>query len=62
VDSAVDRRNADETAAMLQMDPSLNRLLGREEEVRQSAESVLAAIGSMKQSILARAFRGELGA
>ena len=47
---------------MLQMDPSLNRLLGREEEVRQSAESVLAAIGSMKQSILARAFRGEFGA
>lgn len=40
----------------------LDRLLGREEEVRQSAESVLAAIDSMKQSILARAFRGELGA
>lgn len=39
----------------------LDRLLGREEEVRQSAESVLAAIDSMKQSILARAFRGELG-
>ena len=38
----------------------LDRLLGREEEVRQSAESVLAAIDSMKQSILARAFRGEL--
>ena len=29
---------------------------------RQSAESALAAIDSMKQSILARAFRGELGA
>lgn len=40
----------------------LDRLLGREEEVRQSAESVLAAIDSMKQSILARAFCGELGA
>lgn len=40
----------------------LDRLIGREEEVRQSAESVLAAIDSMKQSILARAFRGELGA
>lgn len=40
----------------------LDRLLGREEEVRQSAESVLAAIDSMKQSILARAFRGELRA
>ncbi len=36
----------------------LDRLLGREEEVRQSAESVLAAIDSMKQSILARAFHG----
>lgn len=40
----------------------LDRLLGREEEVRQSAESVLASIDGMKQSILARAFRGELGA
>ncbi|WP_036373507.1 restriction endonuclease subunit S [Mitsuokella jalaludinii] len=40
----------------------LDRLLGREEEVRQSAESVLVAIDSMKQSILARAFHGELGA
>lgn len=39
----------------------LDRLLGREEEVRQSAESVLVAIDSMKQSILARAFHGELG-
>lgn len=40
----------------------LDRLLGREEEVRQSVESVLAAIDSMKQSILAQAFHGELGA
>lgn len=38
----------------------LDRLLGREETVRQSAESVLASIDRMKQSILARAFRGEL--
>lgn len=38
----------------------LDRLLGREAEVRQSAESVLAAIDRMKQAILARAFRGEL--
>jgi len=38
----------------------LDRLLGREEEVRQSAESVLASIDRMKQAILARAFRGEL--
>lgn len=38
----------------------LDRLLDREEKVRQSAESVLESIGRMKQSILARAFRGEL--
>ncbi|RGS74781.1 restriction endonuclease subunit S [Mitsuokella sp. AF21-1AC] len=38
----------------------LDRLLGREELVRQSAESVLETIDRMKQSILARAFRGEL--
>ncbi|RHM54846.1 restriction endonuclease subunit S [Mitsuokella sp. AF33-22] len=38
----------------------LDRLLGREEQVRQSAESVLETIDRMKQSILARAFRGEL--
>lgn len=38
----------------------LDRLLGREEQVRQSAESVLETIDRMKQSVLARAFRGEL--
>ena len=38
----------------------LDQLLGREEQVRQSAESVLETIDRMKQSILARAFRGEL--
>lgn len=38
----------------------LDRLLDREEKVRQSAESVLESIDRMKQSILARAFRGEL--
>lgn len=38
----------------------LDQLLGREEQVRQSAESVLETIDHMKQSILARAFRGEL--
>lgn len=38
----------------------LDRLLGREETVRQSAESVLESVDRMKQSILARAFRGEL--
>lgn len=38
----------------------LDRLLTREEIVRQSAESVLELVDRMKQSILARAFRGEL--
>lgn len=38
----------------------LDRLLDREEKVRQSAESVLESIDRMKQSILARTFRGEL--
>lgn len=38
----------------------LDRLLDREETVRQSAESVLESIDRMKQSILARSFRGEL--
>lgn len=38
----------------------LDRLLDREEKVRQSAESVLESVDRMKQSILARAFRGEL--
>lgn len=38
----------------------LNKLLGREACVKQSAESVLESIDRMKQSILARAFRGEL--
>ena len=38
----------------------LNRLLAREQRARQAAEETLAAIDRMKQSILARAFRGEL--
>ena len=40
----------------------LDRLLAREQCVQQAAAETLAAIDSMKQSILARAFRGELGA
>lgn len=40
----------------------LDRLLAREQRVQQAAAETLAAIDSMKQSILARAFRGELGA
>lgn len=38
----------------------LGRLLAREQRARQAAEETLAAINRMKQSILARAFRGEL--
>ena len=40
----------------------LDRLLAREQRARQAAAATLAAIDSMKQSILARAFHGELGA
>lgn len=38
----------------------LNKMFAREKRVKQSAESVLETIDRMKQSILARAFRGEL--
>lgn len=38
----------------------LDKLLGKEACIKQSAESVLESIDRMKQSILARAFRGEL--
>lgn len=38
----------------------LDRLLASEQRARQAAEETLAAIDRMKQSILARAFRGEL--
>lgn len=38
----------------------LDRLLAREQRARQAAEETLTAIDRMKQSILARAFRGEL--
>lgn len=38
----------------------LDRLLDKEQRAQQAAEATLAAIDRMKQSILARAFRGEL--
>lgn len=38
----------------------LRQLLNKEQRARQAAEETLAAIDRMKQSILARAFRGEL--
>ncbi|MCI8860184.1 MAG: restriction endonuclease [Lachnospiraceae bacterium] len=39
----------------------LNRLMIKEHQAKQAAESVLAQIDTMKKAILARAFRGELG-
>lgn len=39
----------------------LQRLLTSERQVKEVAEAVLAQIDTMKKSILARAFRGELG-
>lgn len=39
----------------------LQKLLTKEHQAKQAAESVLAQIDTMKKAILARAFRGELG-
>lgn len=39
----------------------LDDLLAKEAAVKEAAETTLATIGTMKQSILSRAFRGELG-
>ena len=39
----------------------LDRLLSQEQQAKQAAEAVIAQIDVMKKSILARAFRGELG-
>lgn len=39
----------------------INDLLARERSAQQAAEQALASIDLMKKSILARAFRGELG-
>ena len=39
----------------------LNRLMIKEHQAKQAAESVLAQIDTMKKAILVRAFRGELG-
>ena len=39
----------------------LSSLLDKEEQARDSAEHVIDQIDIMKKSILARAFRGELG-
>ena len=39
----------------------LSRLIGKEQQAKEAAESVLIQIDIMKKAILARAFRGELG-
>lgn len=39
----------------------LDLLIGKEKQAQDSAEQVIAQIDTMKKSILARAFRGELG-
>jgi len=39
----------------------LEILLNREEQAKEAAEQVIDQIDAMKKSILARAFRGELG-
>ena len=39
----------------------IDELLARERAAQQAAEQALASIDLMKKSILARAFRGELG-
>lgn len=39
----------------------LDILLAHEAEIKSAAEETLATIAALKQSILARAFRGELG-
>ena len=39
----------------------LDRLLSQEQQTKQAAEAVIAQIDVMKKSILARAFRGEIG-
>ena len=39
----------------------LDRLIANGQQAKESAEQVIAQIDAMKKSILARAFRGELG-
>ena len=39
----------------------LNSIFEKEQQIKESAEQVIAQIDTMKKSILARAFRGELG-
>lgn len=45
----------------LEITTALDRTLAHEQQAKEAAEAVLAQIDLMKKSILARAFRGELG-
>ena len=48
-------------AEQLEIVRILDRLLSQEQQAKQAAKAVIAKIDVMKKSILARAFRGELG-
>ena len=50
--------NLDEQTEIITL---LQKILDREQKVREIAESVIEKIDSMKKVVLARAFRGELG-
>lgn len=50
-----------QTAERVEIARVLNALLSKEQQAKEAAEAVLDQIELMKKSILARAFRGELG-
>ena len=50
-----------QTAERVEIARILNALLSKEQQAKEAAEAVLDQIDLMKKSILARAFRGELG-
>ena len=47
-----------EQAAIIQV---VDSIMGKEQQAKEAAEAVLEKIDLLKKSILARAFRGELG-
>ena len=50
-----------QTAERVEIARVLNALLSKEQQAKEAAEAILDQIDLMKKSILARAFRGELG-
>lgn len=44
-----------------QIESVLERILKKEQQAKETAEQIIALVDTMKKSILARAFRGELG-